>query len=46
MNTTRVTTSFDDSVMYISGTHQEVKNEVKSIARQNNRTTDEYIIWR
>lgn len=45
-NHTKVTTSFDDSVIYISGNHQEVKNEVRSIARKEERGTDEYIIWR
>lgn len=45
-NHTKVTTSFDDSVMYLSGSHQEVKNELRTIAKEANRNTDEYIIWR
>lgn len=43
---TKITTSFDDSVMYLSGTHQEVKAELRTIAKKENRSTDEYIIWR
>lgn len=45
-NHIKVTTAFDDSVIYLSGSHQEVKNEIRSIARKAERNTDEYIIWR